>query len=236
MRWVNTALACAILIKFFTFVLAPLGDGFEACYRSIYQPPADSVSCEKSYEAPFINKDNVNGLNQITRMENEINFGPTGDWVNGGASHTTWKLPFANDFPRFSVLWLDRIPFTAKFGSFIATKRDSFIPVQFVGEVNVTASSENFSLTSYSQPAVLLVPVGAGRHKFNLDYKFADLDTAEIPGEQPPIKGPWAQLFVGKPLSIKTALADLTLNLRGCLLYTSPSPRDRQKSRMPSSA
>ena len=25
-------------------------------------------------------------------------------------------------------------------------------------------------------------------------------------------------------------------NLKGCLLYTSPSPRDRQKSRMPSSA
>ena len=26
------------------------------------------------------------------------------------------------------------------------------------------------------------------------------------------------------------------INLTGCLLYTSPSPRDRQKSRMPSSA
>ena len=26
------------------------------------------------------------------------------------------------------------------------------------------------------------------------------------------------------------------VNLYGCLLYTSPSPRDRQKSRMPSSA
>ena len=25
-------------------------------------------------------------------------------------------------------------------------------------------------------------------------------------------------------------------NIKGCLLYTSPSPRDRQKSRMPSSA
>ena len=215
LRWVNTALVCLILIKFFTFVLAPLGDGFEACYRSIYQPPADSVSCEKSYEAPFINKDNVNGLNQITRMENEINFGPTGDWVNGGASHTTWKLPFANDFPRFSVLWLDRIPFTAKFGSFIATKRDSFIPVQLVGQASVTVANDNFSLSSYSQPAILLVPVEPGRHKFNLDYKFADLDTAEIPGEQPPIKGPWAQLFVGKPTSMKAALADLTLNLRG---------------------
>ena len=29
--------------------------------------------------------------------------------------------------------------------------------------------------------------------------------------------------------------ADL-LTIEGCLLYTSPSPRDRQKSRMPSSA
>ena len=28
----------------------------------------------------------------------------------------------------------------------------------------------------------------------------------------------------------------ITLNNNGCLLYTSPSPRDRQKSRMPSSA
>ena len=35
------------------------------------------------------------------------------------------------------------------------------------------------------------------------------------------------------------SLADKYLkegNLRRCLLYTSPSPRDRQKSRMPSSA
>ena len=29
---------------------------------------------------------------------------------------------------------------------------------------------------------------------------------------------------------------DLALLYRNCLLYTSPSPRDRQKSRMPSSA
>ena len=29
---------------------------------------------------------------------------------------------------------------------------------------------------------------------------------------------------------------DLGEKLRNCLLYTSPSPRDRQKSRMPSSA
>ena len=29
---------------------------------------------------------------------------------------------------------------------------------------------------------------------------------------------------------------DMMVKLQGCLLYTSPSPRDRQKSRMPSSA
>ena len=41
----------------------------------------------------------------------------------------------------------------------------------------------------------------------------------------------------------KKASGEITLNgpaarkvAKGCLLYTSPSPRDRQKSRMPSSA
>ena len=33
-----------------------------------------------------------------------------------------------------------------------------------------------------------------------------------------------------------TALSGSVVNISGCLLYTSPSPRDRQKSRMPSSA
>ena len=46
---------------------------------------------------------------------------------------------------------------------------------------------------------------------------------------------------VGSPLP-NFLLADGDLNnvdleqFKGCLLYTSPSPRDRQKSRMPSSA
>ena len=38
-----------------------------------------------------------------------------------------------------------------------------------------------------------------------------------------------------KTLPLEEARTWLT-NLHGCLLYTSPSPRDRQKSRMPSSA
>ena len=40
------------------------------------------------------------------------------------------------------------------------------------------------------------------------------------------------------PYSLKVLLENLLRNHDGdtCLLYTSPSPRDRQKSRMPSSA
>ena len=41
-----------------------------------------------------------------------------------------------------------------------------------------------------------------------------------------------AQSFVGVSFEQPTTTANAT----GCLLYTSPSPRDRQKSRMPSSA
>ena len=38
-------------------------------------------------------------------------------------------------------------------------------------------------------------------------------------------------------LNLKDSGMDVIVGLyKGCLLYTSPSPRDRQKSRMPSSA
>ena len=36
--------------------------------------------------------------------------------------------------------------------------------------------------------------------------------------------------------SVNTSNADRDEHLKGCLLYTSPSPRDRTRSRMPSSA
>jgi len=37
-RWVTLALVSVVLLKFFTYTLLPLGNGFEACYRSIYAP------------------------------------------------------------------------------------------------------------------------------------------------------------------------------------------------------
>ena len=213
-RWIDTVLLAAIILKFFTFTLEPLGNGFESCYRSIYAP-AKETKCERSYEAPFLEADQILNMDQITRMESQINFGPSGNWVLGGASATTWRLPFVNEFPRFEALWLDRLPFTAKFGSLIEARRDSLIPVQFVGEVSVTINDQVTTASSYTQPMILLIPIQKGTSKFILDFKFADLEIAEIPDRQPPIKGPWAQLFVGRPMSKKFAASDMTLNLSG---------------------
>ena len=39
-----------------------------------------------------------------------------------------------------------------------------------------------------------------------------------------------------RPADLEAAMTDQTVLVTICLLYTSPSPRDRQKSRMPSSA
>ena len=50
---------------------------------------------------------------------------------------------------------------------------------------------------------------------------------------------PRIDLFEGLPAPydlIRYGVAPHQPRIKGCLLYTSPSPRDRQKSRMPSSA
>ena len=53
------------------------------------------------------------------------------------------------------------------------------------------------------------------------------------------VKNPQVIILGGQPGSGKGELitqAQVVLGINTCLLYTSPSPRDRQKSRMPSSA
>ena len=215
-RWANTILVAAIVLKFFTFVLAPLGDGFESCYRSVYSPPKQEVKCEKSFEAPFLKTNDIHNLDGITRVEPTLNFGSAKSGASSlNAAKTTWRLPFVNEYPRFGEQWLDRFAFTAKFAAFVNANNDSFIPIQFVGEVSVSVDGSITSAESYEKASVILVPVKKGTQKIRIDFKFADLDVSEIPDRQPAIRGPWAELFVGKPIRQNRLVAALNLNIRG---------------------
>eukprot|EP01017_Pseudomicrothorax_dubius_P018690 TRINITY_DN20632_c0_g1_i1.p1 TRINITY_DN20632_c0_g1~~TRINITY_DN20632_c0_g1_i1.p1 ORF type:complete len:105 (-),score=8.86 TRINITY_DN20632_c0_g1_i1:10-324(-) len=46
----------------------------------------------------------------------------------------------------------------------------------------------------------------------------------------------WDYRPMNELIDVKTGVQEGEALLKACLLYTSPSPRDRQKSRMPSSA
>ena len=70
----------------------------------------------------------------------------------------------------------------------------------------------------------------------NIIYEYVNEDGATIhiqaeePNARPVMRGRAKEETVTKKIQMKFEEA------LGCLLYTSPSPRDRQKSRMPSSA
>lgn len=208
-------LACAIVIKLFTFVLLPLGEGFEACYRSIYAPLA-SGKCEKSFEAPFLNNDLINVQGSITRMEPTINFGSLISKLSlTGASATSWRLPFANDFPRLSAPWLDRLPFTAKFGTMVNAETRSLIPIEYSGELSVDVDGKKYAGTSYLAVSTLWVPIPAGENTVRISYKYADLEATEVPDVAPQAKGPWAHLFVGKAIPFNQIGDNITIQVSG---------------------
>jgi hypothetical protein len=209
-------LACAIVVKLFTFVLLPLGEGFEACYRSIYAP-LPSGKCEKSFESPFLTNDLINVQGSITRMEPHIDFGSliTDPNSPNGASATSWKLPFANDYPRLSAPWLDRLPFTAHFGTMVSVKARSVLPIEYIGELKVDVDGKIYSGISYKKLETLWVPVQSGKNSLRIIYKFADDNTSVVPDIAPVIQGPWAHLFVGEPISLKEAKSNLQVLIKG---------------------
>ena len=65
---------------------------------------------------------------------------------------------------------------------------------------------------------------------FKLGKEINDLERLE------PVFDKFDQLKIQRMVGETGSLGEMRAVLEGCLLYTSPSPRDRQKSRMPSSA
>jgi len=207
---------CAIIVKLFTFVLLPLGDGFEACYRSIYAP-LTSGKCEKSFESPFLTNDLINVQGSITRMESRIDFGSLlGDFpLEKGASATSWKLPFANDYPRLDVPWLDRLPFTAIFGTLVTVKNNSVIPIVYTGEISVEVNGVFYKGSSYERRSRIFIPVTKGKNVVRFVFKFADLDSPDIPDLAPTPRGPWAHLSISEPVLQNKISLDSILDITG---------------------
>ena len=67
------------------------------------------------------------------------------------------------------------------------------------------------------------------------DFK-ADKDVSYGPHERNVLDVYWNTKFKNAPIVFTIHGGGFKNGSKACLLYTSPSPRDRQKSRMPSSA
>jgi len=65
--FVKLVLIALILLKLFTFFRFPIGDRFEVCIKSTYNPIAER--CEKSFDYLFHSNDGVNGMGDITRAD-----------------------------------------------------------------------------------------------------------------------------------------------------------------------
>jgi len=212
--FVKLVLIALILLKLFTFFRFPIGDRFEVCIKSTYNPIAER--CEKSFDYLFHSNDGVNGMGDITRADETINFTTTtGDERSLlGASHSTWNLPFQNEFPRFEALWLDRLPFTARIGGFIQSEPGLLLPIEFTGDVRLAFSGSSIESSSYEFRTLLLRRVDSSRAEMVLDYAYTDDGQTEVPEAPPAPRGPYAHLFIANPISASEP-ANLVLNIRG---------------------
>jgi hypothetical protein len=197
---VTLGLIGLIFLKFLLFARFPLQNGFEACYQSTY----DTVGvCEKSFNNPFYRNDDINARGDITRVDSTINFGSTSNDPNSisGLSTSNWNLPFTNEYPRFSTLWLDRLPFETDYAGVITVEKRGYIPIEFTGEIDVLLGTQNYKHESYGAKKKLLIPVEAGKQTLRIHYQFRDSPETEIPPTAPKPNGPYASLFVGRVVS-----------------------------------
>ena len=121
------ALVTLAVLKLVTFAWYPFSDGFDACYRSEYYPLERTEACEKSYEGPFLLRSDL-GFDITSRIDRTVDF---------GVHKHDWSLPFMNEYPRFSPLWLERFPFTATFGAAVRneSERVKLLPIYGNGEI-----------------------------------------------------------------------------------------------------
>jgi len=193
------SLVCLIFVKVFSFTALPLSNGFESCYQSIYSPN-NEIACEKSYDYLFGNDDDINSKGSLTRVEPKIDFRSLNWDSQSGASNSTWKLPFANDYPRLSAPWLDRLPFTAQFGTIVKSDSGDVLPISFTGEIKITVNGQDLGqFTSYKSRNTVFIPLSSKKSVLKIAYRFSDDNKSTIPDVAPKNQGPWAHLQIFNP-------------------------------------
>jgi len=203
-----------VTLKLLTFFRFPLGDNFEVCIKSIYSPR--ETACERSFDYLFHSNDGVNGLGAISRVDDVVDFRTTSrdELSTLGASHSTWKLPFQNEYPRFDQLWLNRLPFTARIGGVINPIRDGFIPIEFTGSLSIRTQLGEYSFESYERRKLAFVQVSKGRQEIVVDYRYSDDETEAMPDAAPVPRGPYAHLVFGSTIG-PSETSNFQFNVRG---------------------
>jgi hypothetical protein len=205
--WVGSlkpVLLVLTVVKFGTFALLPLSDGFESCYRSLYYPIDNPTACEKSYELPI----RPNGQFQnksISRVDRVIDF---------GINPYDWSLPFVNDW-RIQRLWLTRPPFSSSFDSLIENNSSEirYLPILAIGEMSATNGNQKIEVSEYTHQYLSLLPITPGTSDFRLKYEYRDDELSIPPDTAPEPRGPYALLKVGVPSSIREIFDFATVNI-----------------------
>lgn len=200
--WGGTFLLVLLIAKLWSYFAFPLGGGFEVCLRSLYSPVE---SCEKSYEATFLTRDGINALGSISRTDDRIDFGPidrSRPDTDQDTAGSNWNLPFTNDFPRLSELWLDRLPLRADIGTRLRTETAAYLPIRLVGQLEISYSkgprgelgTAFYTFSSYEKEVLHSIPIPAGEGVLRLSYEFKEGPVGPTPDIPPLPKGPYATL------------------------------------------
>jgi hypothetical protein len=215
---IKPALVLLALLKLLSFTWYPFSDGFDACYRSIYHPLENTGECEKSYEGPFLIRDDI-PFDNTSRIDRTVDF---------GVHMHDWSLPFMNEYPRMGALWLERFPFTATYGAVIRNHSEGrrFLPVYGNGEIEGTFGQQIFGTSDvpivnrYEFPRLFFLEVPKGTAELLLNYRFSDDEATETPDVAPPERGPYANLKIGQVLDRDSILDFTKVRVRGWTINT----------------
>jgi hypothetical protein len=205
-----------LLLKILTFTWHPFDNGFDACYRSLYIPIENPIGCEKSYEGPFLRRSDL-GLSNTSRIDRTVDF---------GIDTYDWNLPFINEYPRLSALWLTRLPFAATYGAIVANNTSSkqYLPIFSNGELEASLAGSRVDQSDiplsdlYQFPRLQFLQVPTTPSELLVKYRYTDDDAETPPDTAPPSRGPYAQLKIGKPLSRNAILKFVDVRIRGWTL------------------